>query len=381
MPSRKKVLVIGQTPPPYGGQAMMTQRLIDAEFEDLELFHVRMNFSKDMKSIGKFALSKILHLFRIVKQTIQVAVRNRITTLYYMPVGNSMIPLIRDILILLMIRPFFKEVIFHFRAAGASLFVEKQGFVLKGLARYVYRSPDLAIHLSSNNPDDGGYFGAKETRVIANGLEDAAAPFMPITRDSEGPIKLLYVGLLKISKGVFTVLKAARLLKEQGIDFRLSFIGKFYTEETKETLLKYCRDEGLESFVEFVGKKIGDDKWAYFREADIFCFPSYYESESFGNVVVEAMMFSIPVIGSDWRGIPTIIRTDETGFVIPPKSPELLAKKIRFLIKYPELRKEMGEQGRIYFERDYQLPRFLNDMETALHLKKAEVQKPALVSA
>lgn len=380
MPDRKKVLVIGQTPPPYGGQAMMTQRLIDAQFDGLEIFHVRMNFSKDVKSIGKFAFSKIIHLFEVVRASIKTARKHQISTLYYMPVGNSMVPLIRDILILLCIRPFFREVIFHFRAAGAGMFVDQQGPILKKIARYVYRNPDLAIHLSANNPDDGGYFGAKETRVIANGLEDAAAPFLPIIRSSQGPVKLLYVGLLKISKGVFTILEAAKILKAEGLDFHVTFVGKFYTEESKEKLLKYCETEGLEEHVEFAGVKVGNEKWAYFQEADIFCFPSYFESESFGNVVVEAMMFGLPVVGSNWRGIPTIINADETGFVIPPKTPTLLAKKLRMLIKHPDLREVMGEQGRSRFLRFYQLPRFLDDMEAALTLSKPLERKPVLVS-
>lgn len=359
---------------------MMTQRLIDAEFEGLDTYHVRMNFSKDVKSIGKFAFSKILHLIQVVKESIRTAKKHNISTLYYMPVGNSMVPLIRDILILLFIRPLFSQVIFHFRAAGAGLFVEEQGPLLKKLARYVYRNPDLAIHLSANNPDDGGYFGAKETRVIANGLEDAAAPFLPIERNSEGPVKLLYVGLLKISKGVFTILEAAKMLKEEGLDFSVTFVGKFYTEESREKLMNYCKTEGLEEQVTFAGVKVGNEKWAYFQEADIFCFPSYFESESFGNVVVEAMMFGLPVVGSNWRGIPTIINTDETGFVIPPKTPTLLAKKLKMLIKHPDLRKVMGEQGRSRFLRFYQLPRFLNDMESALTLTKQEKPKPTLVS-
>ena len=38
----KKILVVGQTPPPYGGQAVMIQYLVEHKFEKVKIFRVRM---------------------------------------------------------------------------------------------------------------------------------------------------------------------------------------------------------------------------------------------------------------------------------------------------------------------------------------------------
>ena len=46
--------------------------------------------------------------------------------------------------------------------------------------------------------------------------------------------------------------------------------------------------------VSFIGRKVDQEKWEYFNQADIFCFPSLYDCETFGNMVVEAMMFQLP---------------------------------------------------------------------------------------
>lgn len=48
----KKILIVGQTPPPYHGQAMMIQRTIEAPFTKIKIYYVRMAFSK--KSITGF---------------------------------------------------------------------------------------------------------------------------------------------------------------------------------------------------------------------------------------------------------------------------------------------------------------------------------------
>ena len=58
--SLMRILVVGQTPPPYGGQTVMIQLLLDGAYNDIELVHVRMNFSKELKSNGRLKLDKDL---------------------------------------------------------------------------------------------------------------------------------------------------------------------------------------------------------------------------------------------------------------------------------------------------------------------------------
>ena len=198
---KRRILVVGQTPPPFHGQAMMTQRLLEIESDQLDLFHVRMAFSKSVASVGSFQLSKVWHMIAVVAKIIFFRLRYRIPTLYYMPAGPNLTPIIRDIFILGLARPWFRRTVFHFRAAGLSDFVQQRSGVLPKLARRVYGSPNVAIHLSSLNPDDGGYFGAHQTVVVPNGLEDAAAPYVPIRRTPQSPVQILFVGVLCESKG------------------------------------------------------------------------------------------------------------------------------------------------------------------------------------
>ncbi len=136
----KKILVVGITPPPYGGQAMMTKRLINAKLTGLKLYHVRMAFSQSMSSVGNFEFKKVFHMVNVVARATYFRFRYNIPTLYYMPGGSNFTPVARDIIILFFLRLLFTKTIFHFRAAGVSEIVDRQPPWLRRLAAYVYRT-------------------------------------------------------------------------------------------------------------------------------------------------------------------------------------------------------------------------------------------------
>ncbi|MCB0778123.1 MAG: hypothetical protein KDC03_01035, partial [Flavobacteriales bacterium] len=58
-----RVLVVGQTPPPFGGQAVMIEALLAGRYDRIHLEHVRLAFSDDMDSVGRFQWRKVLLLF------------------------------------------------------------------------------------------------------------------------------------------------------------------------------------------------------------------------------------------------------------------------------------------------------------------------------
>ena len=63
MAEKRKLIVVGQTPPPYNGQAKMIQQMIEGLSGALDLLHIRMAYSDSVSTAGKFSPSKIFHLF------------------------------------------------------------------------------------------------------------------------------------------------------------------------------------------------------------------------------------------------------------------------------------------------------------------------------
>jgi glycosyltransferase involved in cell wall biosynthesis len=77
-------------------------------------------------------------------------------------------------------------------------------------------------------------------------------------------------------------------------------------------------------------------------------------------------MFSLPVVATNWRGLPDIVLDGETGFLGPPKDARSIAERLKILILDPDLRRTMGAAGRRRYEENFTVEKFRNSMEEAL---------------
>ncbi|MEO1054475.1 MAG: glycosyltransferase [Bacteroidota bacterium] len=363
----KKVLVIGQTPPPHHGQALMIERLVKANFDRIEVVHLRMSFSKSMNEVGKFGLRKALHAVGVIVKAVFFRFKYGINTLYFPPAGPNTVPVIRDIIILLMIRPFFKTTVFHFRAAGVSEFVQRTNPILRSMAKLAYNRATCGIQLSALNPPDAKYFKSHQIKIVKNGLEDSAKDYLPITRSNDETFQILYVGALIESKGILVLLNAVAILNALGHGIKLKLLGEFKDLKFEPIVHELCQTLKIQHLVSFEGVKVGKEKFEYFVKSDVLCFPTFYESESFGNVLVEAMMFELPIVSTLWRAIPEIVEDGVNGFLVETKNAQATAKSLESLITQPSLRKVMGEANRDKYLNEYSLDTHIKAMEEVLY--------------
>jgi len=96
----------------------MIQLLLDGAYQDIELVHLRMGFSKELKSTGKLKAAKFWELLRVIVAIYWIKLRMQPKVLYYPPAGPSLAPAIRDIVILGSTRWLFDATVFHFHAGG-----------------------------------------------------------------------------------------------------------------------------------------------------------------------------------------------------------------------------------------------------------------------
>lgn len=68
--------------------------------------------------------------------------------------------------------------------------------------------------------------------------------------------------------------------------------------------------------------------------------------EGISNSIMEYMVLGKPVVATEGGGTNEIVLDNKTGFLVPPKSPEILAEKIGYLLDNPEKAQQMGEKGR-----------------------------------
>ncbi|NVJ96672.1 MAG: glycosyltransferase family 4 protein [Alphaproteobacteria bacterium] len=170
------------------------------------------------------------------------------------------------------------------------------------------------------------------------GVERLMPPNSPF-QQPRPTLRLLHVGRGVRTKGLRDVIRAMAYLKD--ISVHLDVAGK--GEE-----MQHCREManalGLTGKVTFHGQISRSAVDALYRQADVFCFPSFREPS--GSVVYEALSFGLPVIAAD-RGGPGHVVDDSCGFKVPITSPDAfaadIASAIRTLHAMPALRARLGE--------------------------------------
>ncbi len=361
-----KVLVVGQTPPPLHGQAVMIEKLLAGSFQNVMLHHVPMRFSKIVEEVGRFQPRKLGHLAKIIGRIALARWRHDTRVLYYPPAGPNRVPVYRDMAILIATRWMFDHTVFHFHAGGLSELYQRLNPIERQLFQLAYFRPDCAIRLSEENPPDGKCLEAMTEVTIPNGIEDVHPEHAEKKDDVSEVLRILFVGVLRESKGVLVLLAACRMLKERGEVFRLELMGRFQSSAFEAKVKEIVSTNGMEDQVAFLGVRSGVDKWNAYARADIFCFPTFYKAETFGVVVLEAMQFELPVVATRWRGVSSLVRDGETGLLVPVHDAVAVAECLDRLIHDPKLRRKMGKKGRETFLKEYTLDSWHKNMERVL---------------
>ena len=360
-----RVLVVGQTPPPFGGQAIAIQALLDGEYERISLSHIRMRFSRETDEIGHLGWRKVLQLPALVLRILWARLTRRSQVLYYPPSGSGYVPFVRDVVILLSCKWAFRWTVFHFHAAGLVDFYEQLGRPMQSLFRAAYFRPDVAIVLSGHSLYLG-FFGARHEVIVPDGVpDDASGPLTGPASPLPEPV-LLFVGVIRESKGVPELVDACAKLRSDGIGFELRLMGNCQPPGFEAILRRRIDSLGLTDRVRLLGRRVGDDKWREFREADVFCFPP--SLEEFGLAAVEAMAFGLPVVATRCPGLETIVADGESGFLVEVGDTNALAERIAELLASPAKRRSMGAVGRQRYLERFTVDHYRRGVEDAISL-------------
>ncbi len=183
--------------------------------------------------------------------------------------------------------------------------------------------------------------------------------FVPIKRNearrrlglpADRPI-VLHVGRMVARKGVDNVVRALAIVTRQhGIDPLLIVVGgNSETADPELTpeigrLMRIAHDEGISEHVKFVGRRARADLRDFYCAADVFVTTPWYEP--FGLTLVEAMACALPVLGSRVGGIQYTVQHGRTGFLVEPKDPSELARKLVQIVSDPAIGPLFGRRAR-----------------------------------
>lgn len=170
-------------------------------------------------------------------------------------------------------------------------------------------------------------------------LEADAGEAQALRRTLGGGPLLLFVGVLRYYKGLRYLLEAMARL-DAGLGARLVIVG----EGPEGPALRRQADAlGVAGSIHWAGRVPDDVLPLYYRAADLFVLPASERSEAFGLVQLEAMSSGLPVVCTELgTGTTYVNRHDASGWVVPPRDAEALARAITTLLRDDALRQRLA---------------------------------------
>lgn len=367
MELRPKVLFIMHMPPPVHGAAMVGKRIHDSKLinEEFDCHYINLATAKDLQDIGKFRLNKLFDFFDLLK-IIRRTVLNTKPDLVYVTPNACGGAFYKDFVVIQLLKLLGCRILLHYHNKGVS---NRQNYWLDNCL-YKHFFPDTKVMLLAPAlyKDMEKYLKKEQVFYCPNGNPESIDYEPSAERNNTVPI-ILFLSNLIISKGVLVLLDALAILKQKKTDFFCNFVGGETAELDKQKFDLMLMKRGLVQCVSYEGRKYDKEKEIYFKSADIFVFPSFYGNETFGLVNLEAMEWKLPIISTDEGGIPDVVKDGENGLIVPcrrengknigPRAEEL-ALAIEKLIKDPDLRHQMGEDGYKKYKKNFTLSSFEN---------------------
>ncbi len=344
-----RILFIAPLPPPIHGSAIVSQQIKDSKLigDSFRCDWVNLSTSRSMGEIGRRNPIKILRFLSSLFGTFWKLLIHRYA-LCYLAITCHGGGFLKDAPFVLLCKLFRRKIVIHQHNKGMSAYMERRPYCW--LLPLVYRNAKVILLSWYLYPDIERVVKKKQVIICPNGIPQTNSE--TIVRNNEVP-HLLFLSNLIITKGVCVLLDACKILKDKGVGFVCDFVGGETAEIDSDMFNTDVNHRGLGNCVIYNGRKYGSDKERFFKDADIFVFPTYYHNECFPLVLLEAMQYQLPIVTTNEGGIPDVVQDGVNGIICERQNAESLAAAIERLLLNPTLRRQMGNAGYEIFRQKF----------------------------
>lgn len=367
MPHKPRILYIATFPPPVHGSAVVSEQIKNSKVinDAFDGDYVNLGTSRSMDEIGKGGLwLNLQKLFRFVGSLFKtfVLLLTHRYDLCYCAITCHGVGFLKDAPFVLLCKLFGRKVIIHQHNKGMEKDVDRP--VYRWLLPLVYKNAKVILLSWHLFPDIEKVVKREDVMICPNGIKPTVKhDFQRIPNKIP---HILFLSNLLIDKGVLVLLDALKILKDKGYSFACDFVGSETKDIDAARFAKEVEVRGLNSFAIYHGRKYGGEKDAYFKQADIFVFPTYYHNECFPLVILEAMEQGLPIVSTNVGGIPDEVVDGVNGYIIKDNKSKSLADALGTLLGDASLRQNMGEAGYQRFKEKFTESYFENQMVSNL---------------
>jgi len=221
-------------------------------------------------------------------------------------------------------------------------FIRMQAFVARRLDRIITVSQSSAKDTKRLFKVSGD-----KLRVVYNGIDTEIYSMNEETRQNRDGL-IMVANTDDRKKGVFYLLQALRLLREDGMKLTIVDDAERHASYIEDVGAlpsygsKLVRKLNLDGMVHFTGRLTREELAQHYAAAQIAVVPSLYEG--FGLPAAEAMACGTPVIATTGGALPEVV--GDAGMLVPPANADALAAAIRQLLNDKQAQQRMSEAGR-----------------------------------
>lgn len=226
-----------------------------------------------------------------------------------------------------------KKVIIHFHAFSPETTIKSK---YKNVYKYLFDKADTVIVLSNLWKKY-----VNETFNLGDKIQVVYNPCTTEVTNKQYPKKnqILYAGTVNARKGYADMIKAFALIAKKYPTWQIVFAGNGEIEQGK----RLAKELEIEKQTVFLGWVNGIDKDKAFKEASIFCLPSY--AEGFPMAVLDAWAYGLPVITTPVGGIPDIAIDGKNVLLFNPGDTKTLATQMEKLITNTAIRDSIAKES------------------------------------
>jgi glycosyltransferase involved in cell wall biosynthesis len=193
----------------------------------------------------------------------------------------------------------------------------------------------------------------RRIKVIPNGVDPR--DFQPLEKSRDEAVKLLFLGRVDRSKGIFTILKIIQNIKKECV---LHVVGEGSDLEEAKKLSEAI---GVSNKVVFHGN-VPYKEVVKSLKPDIFVFPTK-RIEGFPMVLVESMLLGLPIVAFDLGGVSDALEDGVNGYLVKAGRNSEFRTKLESLIDNADLRQKMGLAGREKSLREFTIDKMVDSYE------------------
>jgi glycosyltransferase involved in cell wall biosynthesis len=199
--------------------------------------------------------------------------------------------------------------------------------LMKRILAWTLTWPDVVVVISQIELESARELApAQRVVLLPNGTrcEDIR---LERAQPGAAPLRLLYIGRLVATKGIFESIEALKLLRARGIEARLTVAG---SGEVEQALRQSAAAHGVQDLVAFAGPVFGQEKVRLLGGADVLMLPSYH-IEGLPYALLEGMAAGLVPIVSRVGAIPDVVTPEVHGIFVPQRDPQAVAQALEGL--------------------------------------------------